>query len=186
MEIKMNLTEIIFKGKSRLVYKHPTEEKKCIKIANPDNLDCNINLIDLKNYKILKKYLNPFLPHYEDRLLKTDKGLGLVSEMIIDHDNKKSLSIGEFKKKYKKIPFSIQKELKEFIKIVIKNKLFLYDYNFNNFIIQEKSKNVYKLYFIDCKSLNKSRSYIPIEKISFFALIKLKRRIKRFLNNLYS
>lgn len=188
------LEELIIEGKTRFVYQHPYNQNKCIKIEKKNNyslyrsfvnsISKSYNQIDLENYLILQSKIGTYLPKYDTSLVKTNLGLGLCSEIIFDYSGKKSKNLSSFLVDKKIVNSSIKLLLNEFFSIILDRKIFLFDINLGNFIVQEK-KDSYKLCFIDCKSLNSYKSLISLSKFSSCSLKKLQRRIDRFKKKFY-
>jgi hypothetical protein len=115
--LQLKKTEPFATGGRRACYFHPDNPELCVKVARPDKHPSILrsvdpiwkrlrpvayydeNLLDLKVQQIMEAKLgNTANAHFPktQRLIKTDLGLGLVCELIRDHDGRISLSGKEF------------------------------------------------------------------------------------------
>lgn len=79
------LTELIGKGATRDCYQHPTDANKCIKILSRPQ---NISLLarELKYYPLIRQTMGNFTARYDNQLVETNRGPGLVCELFRDDD----------------------------------------------------------------------------------------------------
>jgi len=173
------LKDLIGKGATRECYLHPTDANKCVKIP----IKCNNTKTltrELKYYFIIKSTINEFIVEYDQTLVETNKGLGLVCELLKDDNGKLSKPI-TFYINNGTIDKELQSEFHYFVYQLIEHKLYFYDFNLKNFVVQIKNgkKN---LKYIDLKSYdnNKSWTFLKLEKIiSPLAEKIMIRRLKR-------
>ena len=131
-------------------------------------------------YKKLKDTLSPYLCHYEEQLVETNKGIGMVTELLRDSD----LTISKPLAHCPKTP-EIKAQIDDFCQRLIDNDIFFYDFNLQNFVIQNLAGKT-QLKFIDMKSYRhyKPWTYLGLEKfVPYFARRAMKQRIKK-LNQL--
>ena len=175
------LKKCIGKGAFRECYEHPVDKNKCIKIFIK-NEDTSVFQREYKNYSALKDQLKDYIIPCEKELVETDKGLGMVCDLVRDDDGSASKMIWKYQ-----MDDEIKQELDKFVSILLSRNLFFYDFNGNNFIIQIKDGKK-KLKFIDLKSYrrNKSWTFLKLENVfDFLARIIMKRRLKRLYRDFH-
>lgn len=174
----LTLNKMISEGAFRVCYEHPENPKWCIRVAKKqDNL--KVLKLELENYRKVKAHLAAYLTAYEEELVDTDLGLGLVSELLRDDDGKISQPVYQYAEN---MDSDLSRQLKDFFSILVYTQTFFFDFNLKNFIVRIKDGRK-QLKFIDLKSLNKNRSwsFLQMERvIPALAMWKMKRRIKRF------
>lgn len=182
----LQLERIINMGARRLCLYHPSNPNKCVKIAMHYK-----NIWQLKNelygYKKAKHLLKDFLPEYEEELVETNLGPGLVCELIRNDDGSVSRWLVDDMRAHTISP-EIMAQLHQYAKIVIDNNIPLYDPNPCNFLVQKKNGKE-RLVFSDMKSYNdyKPWVYLHLEKV-IPALNRsiLKRRMAKLFSKLDS
>lgn len=172
--IEINKNDLLDTGRKRICYRHPNNPYRCLKI---DINDSGLNQRDLDAYYNVSPILREYLPTYFG-IIRTSKGKALETELIADESGIPSKSIYEYYISHK-ISLSLKNELGKLFSLLIENKIYLYDLNPKNILIQEKEGDQF-IKFIDLKNLNYSNSFLQLEKIDFFGKIKMKRRIKKF------
>lgn len=197
----LNLSDdlLLKEGATRSVYKHPYDSSKCIKVLRVPRvrnfktfkkflrlhlLGFNPNKNELRNYKkVLNTEVSGFLPKLGLDMVDTNLGKGLVCETIKDFDGDISKQIYKYSSNGK-YSVEIKEQLESFFVILIENNIFFYDFNLNNFMVQLKKSNggvQKKLIYSDLKSLNKTKSFIKIERVfRSLAKMKLRRRVEQF------
>ena len=99
-EYNLEKRNILFQYYRNTIYLHPEDENKFIIISHSKNLfDSNVEIyrFNLLNLNLSNtKYKDFYLPKYYGRI-RTNKGIGLVYDLIRDFDN--SISIFEEKNK---------------------------------------------------------------------------------------
>lgn len=177
----LQLKKIIGKGASRICYEHPQNKNLCIKIYNKKGYGEKELEEEIKIYQEVKEKLSPYLCHYEERLIPTDQGRGLVTEIIRDDNGEISLTLAKKRPQMKEEAYQ---QLDDFFQRLLQNKLYFYDFNIANFVVQEKDNHQH-LKYIDLKSYKRYKpwTYLKLEKIiPYFAQIALKQRIKKLYN----
>ena len=176
----IELNKMIGYGAVRACYEHPQNQRLCIKVflKQGDAKKTFTNEINL--YKKLKNILSPYLCRYEEELVETDKGLGMVTELLRDSD----LTISKPLANFPQTP-EIKAQIDDFCQRLIKNNIFFYDFNLQNFVVQNIEGKT-QLKFIDMKSYRhyKPWTYLGLEKfVPYFAHRAMKQRINK-LNQL--
>ncbi|MBR1777231.1 MAG: hypothetical protein IJ752_01420 [Alphaproteobacteria bacterium] len=174
------LEKCIGKGAVRECYVHPTNKNKCVKVLLKKK-DCPVFEREFKNYSFIKEFLNDYIIDYDKDLVETNKGFGMVCELLRDDDGTVSKMIFEHE-----INDEIKKGLDLFVYQLLEHNLFFYDFNLNNFVVQIKDGKK-KLKYIDVKSFerNKSWCFLKLENIfSLLARIVMIRRLKRLYKEL--
>ncbi len=175
------LERIINKGARRLCLHHPHDPNKCVKVAMNYKHVWQLEN-ELEGYKKTKHLLADFLPEYEEELVETNLGPGLVCELIRNDDGTVSPWLVDDMRKGAISP-DIVEQLQRYADIVIQNNIPLYDPNPCNFLIQIKNGKK-RVVFSDMKSYNdyKPWVYLHLEKV----IPALNRRIlKRRLAKLF-
>lgn len=168
----LQLERIINKGAKRLCLYHPDNPDKCVKVAMLPKHSWQLEN-ELLAYKKLKPLLGQFLPEYEEKLVKTNLGPGLVCELIRNDDGSISRSLRDILIEGDISPDIID-QIHNYVDIVIKNNIPLYDPNPRNFLVQ-KTKGKVRIVFSDMKTYNEYKPwvYLHLEKVIPF----LNRRI---------
>ena len=130
--------------------------------------------------------MSKFIPIcYE--IVETDLGQGLVMDLILNDTGEIAPNLQQWTNKNKFSP-DILSQFEIFFSLLFEHRLWFYDFNNANFVIQHKDgrKNVI---FIDTKSFNHNNSWSMLKLeyvIPFLARRRMKRRIHRFYtqNNL--
>jgi hypothetical protein len=177
----LNLTYIINKGARRLCLRHPDDSKKCVKVAMNYRHVWQLEN-ELEGYKKTKHLLADFLPEYEEELVETNLGPGLVCELVQNDDGTVAPWLVD-DLRAQKVSQEVIDQLHRYADIVIKNNIPLYDPNPCNFLIQKKNGKE-RVVFSDMKSYNdyKPWVYLHLEKV----IPALNRRIlRRRLNKLF-
>ena len=173
------LSILIGQGATRECYLHPSKFNKCVKILK-NSKNKKILERELRTYFVVKSFLGDLLPTYENVLVDTNKGVGVVCELFRDDDGKLSKPISYYAKN-SEMDDEIISELYHFAYQLVEHDLYFYDFNLKNFVIQIKQGQK-KLKYIDLKSYNNNKSwtFLKLEKIfSFLAKIIMQRRLKR-------
>lgn len=174
------LKDLISHGRVRACYYHPTDNRLCVKVALNKK---NEKLIrkDLNNNSLFRKTIAPYVPRYY-KLIKTNKGLGLTTDLIYDDDNRLSPRLCDWKRTGHSITKELKKQFDDFFGRLFRYRLWFYDFNDENFLIRTHKGRQY-LYFVDTKSLNRNNSwsFLKLEYfVPFLARIRMKRRTCRF------
>ncbi len=172
------LKEFIGQGAVRECYRHPQNKNKCVKILKNSN-DLKILKRELEIFLAVKNDLGKFILNYDDKLVMTNKGFGLVCELLTDDDGTLSKPVYHYFNNGK-VYAELQRQFYYFIYQLIEHNLYFYDFNLDNFIIQKQNQSL-NLKYIDLKSFenNKSWTFLKLEKIiSPLAEAIMKRRLK--------
>ncbi len=178
----LNVSKFVSKGSTRICFEHPNNETLCVKVVSRFKDEYMLSK-ELNTYKEIKYALKDYLVKYEEKLVDTNLGKGIVCNLLRDDDNSYSKSLSFYKDK---LDEEIIKQLWHFAYKLIDNDIFFYDFNLDNFIIQIKHKKK-KLYYTDIKSFNhyKPFVYLRLERfIPFIARSIMIRRLKRLFKNL--
>ncbi|NLX24434.1 MAG: hypothetical protein GXY61_00520 [Lentisphaerae bacterium] len=179
--IHLDHSMIINEGATRRCYRHPDDPGKCLKIEKrPGAANAN----ELQAYRAVQNLLSDYLAECEPELAVTSEGEALVCELVRDADGTISPSFSEFLLT-EKTDENLRRQFLEFFDLIVRHKLCFYDFNPKNFVIQH-AEDGFQLKYTDLKSFHKTKTAFALEKIPFFATLKLKRRstrfIKRYLN----
>ena len=175
------LKELINKGESRACYAHPDDKNKCIKVplvASRRNIESNY---EIKAYQELKDKLDSYLVWHDTKLIDTDKGQGVVCELLRDDDGKYAKDLLYYQQN-RLIDIDILAQLRQFFTLLLQNNIFFFDFNYKNFVILHHNGKK-QLKYIDMKSYRNPHSwtFLKLEKfIPCLAKSKMRRRIIRF------
>ena len=178
------LQERIGHGATRDCWQHPMHDNLCVKV-NLENRKNNSLLYEIYVYERIKHLLPGFVAAVHPELIETDKGQGLVSELVRDEDGRISPSLREYFKSGGDMK-EILNPLNRIIKRMIVRNIFFLDLNTGNFAVQtlHGKKTVI---MIDIKSLNRAGfvGFLHLERI-FAPLARniMFRRIRRLYNDL--
>jgi len=144
--IKLSKSDFIGKGRCRSAYIHPQDKNKCIKTIHlKERKKCiKESNKEAKYFKYLNKKNIDFsmIPKYYGEV-NTDKGKGLVFELVRDFDGEISKSLdyyfeNEEKMKLISKPFEKLQDLKNYI---IKNQILSRDIRFPNILYKKLSES---------------------------------------------
>lgn len=159
----LKLEKIINKGGRRLCLYHPENPDKCVKVAMNHRHTWQLQN-ELDAYKKVRELLRDFIPEYEENLVETNLGPGLVCDLITDDDGSPSQWLYYYIRDNKLTP-ELKEQLKEYARIVAEHGIPLYDPNPCNFLVQNKGGKQ-RIVFSDMKSYNdyKPWTYLHLEK----------------------
>lgn len=175
----------IHEGWYRDCYLHPDDENKIVKIQK--NKKDDLLKLDIFNYKKTKDALGNFCVKYDENLINTNVGKGIICELIRDDNGDISRNLDDFLQN-DTLSKDYIKDLYLFSEILLKNNLFFFDVaNAANFLVQIKNGKQH-LKFPDLKRFNNSNLPIKINTLEylpkFFSRLKLKRRLRKLYNYL--
>ncbi len=173
------LKEKISEGGVRECYFHPQDREKCVKVMK-NSKDVGLLHRELQVFNKVREQLAPFLCHYDRELVKTDKGYGLVMEVVYDDDGSVSQRLSTFLES-QEINENLKKQFDEFFSILLDNKFYFTDFNLHNFLIVQK-KEGQEIKYTDLKSYKATKSIIKLEVI--FPFLWRSKTIRR-MNRLY-
>lgn len=179
------LEKMISHGRVRACFYHPEDAGKCVKVAMKKRHEHLLNK-EIKNNILFQEKLSPYVPQYY-QLIQTNKGVGLETELITDDNHDLSPRLCDYLKTHKTIPLDIKAQFDDFFERLFVHKLWFYDFNVENFLIQTTQQQK-RIVFVDTKSFNRNNSwsFCKLEYyISFLAKIRMRRRIIRFYEHLH-
>ena len=174
------LKDLISHGRVRACYYHPTNNNLCVKVALKKKHNKLLQK-EIDNDALFRKTIGVYVPRYY-KLVKTNKGLGLTSDLIYNDDNRLSPRLKDFYLCKKDLSNEIMTQFDDFFERLLKYHLWFYDFNDENFLIRTHKGHHY-LYFVDTKSLNRNNSWSTFKLeyiIPFLARRRMLRRIRRF------
>lgn len=175
----LRLSKFIGKGAVRLCFEHPEDENKCIRVTVKYKEEHLLEQ-ELETYQKIKSYLGDYLVKYDDKLVDTTLGKGMVSELLRDDNRQYSKILGYYVYN-KELKEKIIEQVIDFARKLVANDIFFYDFNLENFMVQIKDGEP-KLKFTDLKSFKKYKpwTYLKLEKfIKPLARHLMKRRMKK-------
>ena len=180
----LRLEKFIGKGATRICFEHPEDSNKCIRVAVRYKDEYLLER-ELKAYQNIKIYVENYLVKYEDNLINTRLGKGIVSELLRDDNQQysKTLDCYIHNAKYKD---KIIAQVQDFARKLLANNIFFYDFNLENFIVQIKNDEP-MLKYTDLKSYKKYKpwTYLKLERvIKPLARHLMKRRMKKLFKYL--
>lgn len=185
LRIKMLILEkFIGKGATRICFEHPADSNKCIRVAVRYKEEYLLER-ELKAYQRIKVFLDDYLVEYEDKLIDTKLGKGIVSELLRDDNNQYSKTLDQYVYNAQ-LKEKIVAQVIDFAQRLFAHDIFFYDFNLENFIVQIKNGEPY-LKYTDLKSFEKYKpwTYLKLEKvIKPLARHLMKRRIKKLFKYL--
>jgi hypothetical protein len=151
----LNFSLIFGKGGRSIVYIHPDDPNKCVKI---DKKKKKKRRIFNKKFGLYEREVNFYKTHSHINLehhlpkcygiVKTNKGPGLCYELIRNDNGEISYTLKEFIKK-NGITYELKEKYNEIIKYFIKNKIYPGDANSRNILVQMKNNDISKLIIVD-------------------------------------
>ncbi len=180
------MVERIGNGATRECYLHPHDSTKCVKVLlKKSSATMSALKSEIKHYAHIKSILGDYVVEYDRQLVQTNKGPGLVCELLREPDGSFSPSLAQYLLK-QTFDDDLQMQLNNFARTLIQNKLFFYDFNAKNFVIQVVDGRK-KLKYVDLKSFNNSKTWkaLRMEKlIPPLGNMKMVRRLKRLYKQL--
>ncbi len=116
------LQKIIGEGMVRTCYFHPHDDRKCVKVVK-NSKDIKSLQRELQTYEKVKNRLSPFICHHDQQLIETDKGPGLVAELIRDDNGEIAPKLSAFLKQ-QSINAAIKKQFDDFFRKLLDNRLY--------------------------------------------------------------
>ncbi len=174
------LKDLISHGRVRACYYHPKNNRLCVKVALKKTHNKLLKK-EIKNNRLFQKTIDPYVPRYY-KLVQTNKGLGLITDLVYDDDNRLSPRLTDWVRSGKKITKEMVAQFDDFFTRLLRYKLWFYDFNNENFLIRTHKGKQY-VYFVDTKSLNRHNSWSTLKLeyfLPFFARRRMQRRIQRF------
>ena len=143
---------LLGEGRHKVVYAHPEDNKKCIKIMK-DAADTEL-LRELKYHKILKKRgkkLSMMVQYYGE--VETNLGHGYIFERIMDFDGSPSREVSAIfedrENTEKVLGCTVQDVLHKFHKLLMEEKVVVSNIDSYNYMLQRTSPSEYTIRVID-------------------------------------
>ena len=174
------LKDMISHGHVRACYYHPVNNRLCVKVALKKKHEKLLQK-EINNDAMFHKAIGSYVPRYY-KLVRTNKGLGLTTDLIFDDNNRLSPRLKDWLHQGKPLTKEILSQFDDFYARLLKHGLWFYDFNDENFLIRTR-KGRQQMYFVDTKSLNRNNSWSTFKLeyfIPFLARRRMLRRIRRF------
>ncbi len=176
------LKKPLAEGMMRTCWLHPRDEQKCVKVAKKKS-DVKILEKELRVYQKVKATLAPFICQYDDLLVETNRGPGLICELVCDDAGKAAQNLSTFLKQ-EGCDDSLKQHFDTFFKIILQNNFYFTDFNLDNFLVFYKDKEI-TIRYIDLKSYRDTKAAIKLEIVfPFLWRIKTLRRMRYFYHRL--
>lgn len=186
MIIELREKFLIGEGGERLVYVHPNDSKKVIKILKPNLNKHNFqNDLEFKYYSFLIKRNKDFSNITKCfGYIDTNLGKGLVFERVIDYDGKDSKYFKYYLKKHfftEDQEKSLLNNLKNFLE---NNQILFIDCNTQNVFCKRISEDKYTLIIYDGLGSRRDNMKLSLYmKSKLYTKYKIKKQWKLFLRN---
>lgn len=167
----------------RQCYRHPLDDGKCVKVAK-NKKDIPGLMREVRISRLVRPYIGDYIVRYEDELIETDKGPGLVCTLVrneIDWTVAPALAV--YQKNDGRLE-DIEPDLREILRRLIEYNLFFYDFNRGNFVVRTAPDSGRHLVFIDLKGFHKN-SYSGFLKMERFIAPLARIIIFRRMRTLY-
>lgn len=179
---------VINKGRERICYLHPEDSTLVIKIpVTTPGRKAGANYNEMMGYRLLQKegVDLSFISHCHG-FVATDQGRGLVCDCIRDEDGAISKTIWDAVVFGEDCDIDYVAEVaRKLCDHLISNRIWLFDLNLKNIVLQERADGTCKPYIIDLKGRYVSYELVPFSKyIPYFSLKKLERRSEQLLQRI--
>lgn len=170
----------------RQCYRHPLDESKCVKVVK-NKKDIPGLMREVWISKLVRPYLGDYIVKYEDELIETDKGPGLVCTLV---RNEMDWTVAPALAVYQEHGCCIkdvEADLREILRRLIEYNLFFYDFNRGNFVVRTTPDSGRHLVFIDLKGFHKNSysGFLKMERfIAPLARIIMFRRMRTLYREL--
>ena len=174
------LKDLISHGRTRACYFHPINNNLCVKVALKKKYEKLLHK-EVNNNALFQKTIRLYVTRYY-KLVQTNKGLGLVTDLMYDEDNRLSPRLMDWLNQGKTFTKDILWQFTDFFGRLLKHRLWFYDFNDENFILRTRKYRTY-VCFVDTKSLNRNNSWSTLKLeyiLPFLARRRMLRRIRRF------
>lgn len=167
----------------RECYRHPLFDDKCIKIVK-NKKDLPGLLREVRVSKLVAPYLKDYIVEYDDELVETDKGPGLVCGLVRNDDGAVASALTRYQDEcLVSLENDIERDLREILRRLITHNLFFYDFNEGNFVVKETCGGN-KVVFIDLKGFHKN-GYMGFLKMERFIAPMARNIMFRRMRRLY-
>lgn len=187
-EIHLSDKSPLSKGMERRCYLHPNDPRLVVKVPLHSGVsECQANEDELRGYQLLKEdnITLDFISHCYG-FISTDLGKGLLCDCIRDDNEEVSKTIWDVVIYQEECDIEyVLKVINKFCSFLIINRVWIYDLNLKNIVLQRKADGSYHPYIIDLKGRSANTEFIPISRyIPYFALRKLKRRTRQLIERI--
>lgn len=160
----------------RECYVHPLDRNLCVKVVK-HKADLPELTREISVAKLLAPYLKDYIVRYDDGLVETDKGPGLVCELVRNEDDGElALSLAQYQERFgAENAENIEPELRKVLESLIRDNLFFYDFNRSNFVVKRMASGGKKVVFIDLKGFHKNH---------YMGFLKMERYIAPLARNI--
>ena len=177
------LTEYIGGSAVRECYVHPLDRNLCVKVVK-HKADLPELTREISVAKLLAPYLKDYIVRYDAGLVETDKGLGLVCELVRNEDDGElALSLAQYQERFG--ADDVEPELRKVLESLIRDNLFFYDFNRSNFVVKRMASGGKKVVFIDLKGFHKNH-YMGFLKMERYIAPLARNIMFRRMRTLYS
>ena len=182
----IHLQDYIGGSAVRQCFRHPEDEDKCVKVVkNKKDIPGLMREVRISN--LVRPYLEDYIVRYEDELVETDKGPGLVCTLVRDEvSGAVSPALAVYQEKGGCIA-DIEADLREILRRLVEHNLFFYDFNRGNFVVKTERGGRRRLVFIDLKGFHKNSysGFLKMERyIAPLARIIMFRRMRTLYRQL--
>lgn len=176
------LTECIGGSAVRKCYVHPLDKNLCVKIVQKME-DLSELMREVNVAELLTPYLKDYIVRYDNELVETDKGQGLVCGLVRNEDDGElAMSLAQYQECFG--AKDVEPELRKILECLIRNNLFFYDFNRSNFVVQRLKSGRKKVVFIDLKGFHKNH-YMGFLKMERFIAPLARNIMFRRMRTLY-
>ena len=175
----LELRSFINEGATRACYEMPGNPQRCVKVMRAGKSPRLLEK-ELAVYQRLEPAIGRFLVPVYAPLVQTDKGIGMVQQLLRDEDGQYSRPIYDYRGQ---LPHEVKRQLAQFLQSCLKHRVYFFDVNPLNFIVQYGGGYPH-LRFSDLKSYRRYRSwaYLHLERvIPALAARIMRRRFRRML-----
>lgn len=169
----------------RECYVHPLDRNLCVKVVK-HKADLPELTREISVAKLLAPYLKDYTVRYDGGLVETDKGPGLVCELVRNEDDGElALSLAQYQERFgAENAENIEPELRKVLESLIRDNLFFYDFNRSNFVVKRMASGGKKVVFIDLKGFHKNH-YMGFLKMERFIAPLARNIMFRRMRTLY-
>lgn len=183
--IVLDKTLLINQGTVRACYHHPDNRSLVIKVPTGSKSDRDqANSIELMGYQdLMQKHEALTCISHCHGFEPTNLGDGLICDCISDANGAVSKSILDLINSKNPPEFLYLKNVVEqFTQYLLDEKIYIFDLNVKNIVMQQQSDASYKPIIIDLKGHCELKEFIPLSKyIPYFRRKKLERRCRQLL-----
>lgn len=178
----LRLTALIGSGATRDCYEMPGDPNLCIKVMRPGKSTALLER-ELAVYERLRPLLGDRLVPVYGPLRRTDRGLGMVQELLRNDDGSTCRPLWDYRGEAL-LP-EIKAALADFYRACMSQRIYFFDVNPLNFLVQYQGGQL-RLRYSDLKSYRRYRSWIYLHAeliIPALAARIMRRRFLRLLKH---